>query len=328
MSAVFHLNNKETKHELKVNLKTLPCCSEPKYLGVTFYRSLAYRWHLESFRKKFTSRLGLLRRFAGCGWGAGATTLREATLALVRSTAVYCAPVWCRSVHTHLIDPAINDTLRIMTWCLRPTPADSLPRHSWRHPICWASLQWSHTFSSTPCYGAWTPAPLSTHLSTECKCTAPQIETAICTSRTTTYQFIWQQQHTCGALGRLPTEGGVDGQPHKTPHFHPWHRRSPPGVTLPSRAWVQLNRLRTGVWRFHFCLYKGGMASSAACECDAEQQTVDHVVLQYRIHRPRHGLHSLTVLDNETIEWLVNICSEIWCGQAVVRTTSGSIEEV
>jgi len=55
------------------------------------------------------------------------------------------------------------------------------------------------------------------------------------------------------------------------------------GMTLPRRAWVRLNRLRTGVGRFCSCLYKWGMASSADCECGAEEQTVDHVVLQYPI---------------------------------------------
>jgi len=80
-------------------------------------------------------------------------------------------------------------------------------------------------------------------------------------------------------------------------------------MTLP-RAWVQLNRLRTGVGCFRSCLYKWGMASSEACECGTEEQTVDHVVLHCPIHRP-HGLHGLTVLDNETTEWLLNTCPEI-----------------
>jgi len=70
-------------------------------------------------------------------------------------------------------------------------------------------------------------------------------------------------------------ECGVDGPPPKTPHFHPRHRHSPTGMTLPTRAWVRLNRLRTGVGRFRSCLYKWGMASSAACKCGAEEQTVD-----------------------------------------------------
>ena len=54
-------------------------------------------------------------------------TLRTATLALVHSTAECCAPVWCRSAHTRLIHPAINDALRIVTGCQRPTPSDKLP---------------------------------------------------------------------------------------------------------------------------------------------------------------------------------------------------------
>jgi len=47
------------------------------------------------------------------------------------------------------------------------------------------------------------------------------------------------------------------------------------------------------------------MASSAAFEYGAEEQTIDHVVLQCPIHRPRHGVHSLAVLNDMTIEWLL-----------------------
>jgi len=77
-------------------------------------------------------------------------------------------------------------------------------------------------------------------------------------------------------------------------------------MTLPRIAWVRLNRLRTDVGRFRSCLYERGMASSAACECGAEQ-TVDHVVLNWT----PHGLHGLMVLDNETTEWLLNTCPDI-----------------
>ena len=84
-----------------------------------------------------------------------------------------------------------------------------------------------------------------------------------------------------------------------------------PGMTLPKRAWVRLNCLRTGAGRFRSCLYKWGMTSFAACECGAEEQTVDHVVLQCPIQRPPHGLHGLTVLDDETTERLLITCPEI-----------------
>ena len=40
--------------------------------------------------------------------------------------AEYSAPVWCRSAHTRLIKKLINDALRIVTGCLRPTPTDNL----------------------------------------------------------------------------------------------------------------------------------------------------------------------------------------------------------
>ena len=80
--------------------------------------------------------------------------------------------------------------------------------YSRRHRTCWASSQRSHTLSSTSFHGAWTPALLSAHLSTGCECTASQIETPICTRRTTTHQFTWQQQK-CDALGGSPMEGGM-----------------------------------------------------------------------------------------------------------------------
>jgi len=118
-SAAFHLNNKEAKRELKVNFnnKILPFSPEPKYLGVTLDRSLTYRRHIESLRKKLTSSVALLRRLAGSGWGAGATTLRTATLALVHSTAEYCAPVWCRSAYFHGWVFVQGHMVVICNWC-------------------------------------------------------------------------------------------------------------------------------------------------------------------------------------------------------------------
>jgi len=57
-------------------------------------------------------------------------------------------------------------------------------------------------------------------------------------------------------------------------------------------------------------LHPLGKAPSVACVCCAEEQTFDHV-LQCPIHRPPHELRGLTVLYDETIEWLLNTCPEI-----------------
>ena len=80
------------------------------------------------------SRIALIRRHAGTGWGACATTLRITTLALVYSIAEYCASVWSRSAHTHLLDRSINGALRMVTGCLKPTPTEYLPVLSGIHP--------------------------------------------------------------------------------------------------------------------------------------------------------------------------------------------------
>ena len=62
----------------------------------------------------------------GSEWGAGAKTLCIATLSLVYSTAEHCAPIWCRSAHTRLIDSVLNNALFIVTGCLRTAPTDQL----------------------------------------------------------------------------------------------------------------------------------------------------------------------------------------------------------
>ena len=120
VTATFHLNNREAKRELKVynNGRLLPLCPTPTYLGVKLDRSLTFRHHLMALRKKLSSRVTLLRRLMGSRWSSGAKTLRIAALSLVYSTAEYCAPVWCRSAHTRLIDSVLNNALRIVTGCL------------------------------------------------------------------------------------------------------------------------------------------------------------------------------------------------------------------
>ena len=113
VTAAFHLNNREAKRELKVynNGRLLPFCPTPIYLGVKLDRSLTFRHHLVVLHKKLSSRVTLLRRLVGSGWGTGAKTLCIATLSLVYSAAEYCAPVWCRGAHTRLIDSVLNTRL-------------------------------------------------------------------------------------------------------------------------------------------------------------------------------------------------------------------------
>ena len=145
-TTAFHLTNKDTHRQLDVpvNGAPLPNCNNPVYLGVTLDRSLTYKKHIESLQSKVNARNGLLRCLAGSSWGAYTSTLRTGALALVYSAAEYASPAWCRSTHTRKLDVALNDTMRIITGCMRPTETTFLPvlagitppdirlRHVWR----------------------------------------------------------------------------------------------------------------------------------------------------------------------------------------------------
>ena len=87
---------------------------------------------------------------------------------------------------------------------------------------------------------------------------------------------------------------------------------SPPiGVDLPRLAWVRLNRLRTGVGRFHSSMHRWGLAPSAACECGAEEQTADHIILECPTYQAPNGMHGLLSVDDDTVTWLLEVCPDI-----------------
>ena len=176
-------------------LSTLPFCLTPTYLGVKLDRSLTFRHHLVELRKKLSSRVTLLRRLVGSEWNAGAKTLRIATLSLVYSTAEYCAPVWCRSAHTRLIDSVLNDTLRIVTGCLRPTPTDYLPVLSGIQPAelrrLGATLSLAHRGSLDPLsYLVWCFKSVLRYSPSETK-----IQTPVCASFTESFGQPCQTWH-------------------------------------------------------------------------------------------------------------------------------------
>ena len=130
VTAAFLLYNKEAVRELKVGAegRILPFSVEPTYLGVKLGRSLTYRRHLESLRKKLTTRVGFLRCLTGSSCRAGARTLRIATLALIHFAAENCALVWSRSAHTRFIDKAHQRRFASGDWM----PAS----HTNGQPIC------------------------------------------------------------------------------------------------------------------------------------------------------------------------------------------------
>ena len=290
VTAAFPLNNREAKRKLNVNNndRLLPFCPTPTYLGVKLDRSLTFRHHLVALRKKLSSRVTLLRRLVGSGWGAGAKTLRIVTLSLVYSTAEYCAPVWCRSAHTHLIDSVLNDALRIVTGCLCLIPTEHLPVLSGIQPAelrrLGATLSLAHSGSLNPdhiLHGLLNGSSDTGQVRLRSRC--PFVSAArnlldnlarlgIRASEWTKNR--WKTEY-CAGASRLRA-------------FVPGTGAKPVGMGLPRAAWVKLNRLRTGVGRFHSSMHKWGIAHSPNCECGSSEQTADHILTACPIHRAPH----------------------------------------
>ena len=82
-------------------------------------------------------------------------------------------------------------------------------------------------------------------------------------------------------------------------------------MSLTRTASVKLNRLHTGVGRFGSSMHKWGHVSSAKCDCGANEQTADHIILTCPTHRVPRGIMGLTVLEDETRCWLNSITASI-----------------
>ena len=307
VAAAFHLHNREARRELcvKTNGKPLSFCPEPKYLGVTLDRSLTYRQHLVTLRKKLTSRAALLKRLEGSSWGADADTLRTAALALVYSTAEYCAPAWCRSAHCHNIDTAINGALRTVTGCLRPTPLDNLPILAGIQPaefrrekatlsLARRALEPNHLLHSK------VYAPPVEH-PRRLKSRHPFVPAAqLLLSEASNHNIsvaLWADYKWSAEWNSNTT---------KLRTFIPDAGSRTLGASLPRQAWVRLNRLRTGVGLFRSTAHRWGVVASPSCECGAEEQTADHIINNCNIFRPPRGEEGLRVLDDETKQWLLS----------------------
>ena len=116
VTAAFHLNIQVAKHELNVCNFVQPYlfCGKTGQIAhvLSPSRGIAQKIMLAGHNAEATCSLRM---------EFGAKTLRSSFLSLVYSTAEYCAPVWCRTSHTRLINSLLNDALRIVTGCLHPT---------------------------------------------------------------------------------------------------------------------------------------------------------------------------------------------------------------
>jgi len=231
--------------------------SHPSYLGVCLDRSLLFRTHLHTLKRKVSSRVALIKRLAGVDWGASFKALRTSCLALAFAPAEYCAPVWCRSAHTKHIDVPLNESMRVITGCLRSTPS-FLPILSGITP--------SETRSSASCLRLYTKALNPKHRLHETLYLKP------------TPKRLRSKKPLRYSVELLSINGEpITPIPAALQSFIPAFGPQPPGCDLPRNAWVQLSRQRTGVDRFAANMKLMGLCGSDLCEC-GKVQTAHHIL--------------------------------------------------
>jgi len=183
--------------------------------------------------------------------GCWSNNVANSHLDLVHSTAENCAAVLSRSAHTRLIDAAINDALRIVTGCLRPTPSNNLPILAGIQP---AQLRRNGATQSLA-RRAMEPGHLLHSALTRPSSAKPRLFKSRYPVVPGAQQLINLSDNSMRALQWADHQWNAEWADNSTRLRIFIHDTATyPRMTLPRRAWVRLNRLRTGVGRFRSCL--------------------------------------------------------------------------
>ena len=280
---------------MEVTIHTTP---NPKYIGVTLDRSLTYAKHLAQLSMKVIARCNLLRRLAGTKWGAHFDVLQTSTTALAFASAEYCSPVWCRSAHTHRLDAALNNGLRLVSGCIRSTPTFMLPVVSGIMP--------PDIRRSKQCLA------LSRIAEAEDQHALHNIVTA-----STPVRKRLQSRHPFSEHAKQLTSD-AHGKTNRAWAEWTWETRwditrcrlktfihtpsnKPIGHDLARQSLVCLNRIRTGYGRFKSNMNRMGLSPSASCECGATDKTAQHIASECPLHSCDGDL---VVLDTAARNWL------------------------
>ena len=101
----------------------------PKFLGVTFDRSLSFGTHINQLKRKMKKRAQVLQALRGKDWGLSKRDMRQVYLTYIRSAGEYCTAAWGPSLsktQMEQLEIAQRASARVITNCTKTTPKDSL----------------------------------------------------------------------------------------------------------------------------------------------------------------------------------------------------------
>ena len=97
----------------------------PTFIGVTFDRTISFKHHVLSLRKKFHSQFHAFRSIASASWGLSKESLCTLYKAFIRPILTYASPGWFPfSSPTHItsVGRMHKSSCRVITGCLSSTP--------------------------------------------------------------------------------------------------------------------------------------------------------------------------------------------------------------
>lgn len=248
----FHLRSREARRKLHVVWEghTLEHSDHPKYLGVTLDRSLTYKQQCVSTSAKVHTRNNILKKLRCSKWGASPSVLRTSAKALCFSTAEYASPIWNHSTHSKKVDVALNETCRIVTGCLKPTPLHLLHKA--------AGFAEPKTRRATHAYNE-------------------------------RFKQAFDERHVMFGIPEPPPNRLKSRAPFLTrtsvepPDWYPVSEEDPPGSQADWTTWRVLNQIRTGVAPVKANMCRWGLSTDDRCDC-GERQTMDHLYACTKCH--------------------------------------------
>ena len=130
-SSFFSTDPHQATFQPRLNVLGFPLLFNPtpKFLGVTFDRTLSFGAHVQSLSSKFYPRHKALCSIATVSWGPTKETLSLLYKAFVRPVLTYASPGWfpflCNTATNHL-EVLHRVACRVITGCLSSTPSSLL----------------------------------------------------------------------------------------------------------------------------------------------------------------------------------------------------------
>ncbi|UYV82729.1 hypothetical protein LAZ67_22000685 [Cordylochernes scorpioides] len=248
--------------------KVITHSEHPKYLGIHLDRTLTFKTHLTKLKGKLSSRNNILHKLAGSSWGSDANTLRTSALALIFSTAEYCAPGFANLQE--------STGFQFLLTSLRLSYAERKPPRKCTKNLDSPDLEINPILQSPPKHRLKSRNPIWSR-----------------GNQLLSQNFNISEAWTNSWISSdIPNKNLITSPSVKIP-----------GFSLPRREWVLLNRFRTGQGRCAELMKLWGYTKDPNCACNVPQ-SMSHILDDCPLYKFNGGISNLHSVTPEALNWL------------------------